>query len=194
MDVFECIRSRRSVRRYDTDQPVSDEDLRAVLEAASWAPSGGNAQPWHFYVVRRPALLDRMRQIVRDVAGHIERIATYGTFFHAPCVIGVCVDVNRRDYHIKDPEQIHSLDDVYGNPDFLSVAAATQNLVLAAHARGLGACWCRVSPFYRRKLEAVLETAPHHRLIVAVTVGHPGEAPPPSSRKPLDDVCTLLND
>ena len=62
MDIFDAIATRRSVRKY-TDRPVTDEDIRTVLEAAMMAPSAGNAQPWHFVVVRDAALRARVAEL-----------------------------------------------------------------------------------------------------------------------------------
>jgi hypothetical protein len=135
MDMFECIRTRRSVRQYDPARPVSDEDLRRVLEAATWAPSGGNSQPWHFYVVRQPRLIEAMRKAIRLQCPDDPRVDAVETLFNAPCIIAVCVDVSQRFYHFKPPHLVQDLDDVYNNPDLFSVAAAIQDLLLAAHAK-----------------------------------------------------------
>ena len=192
MDLYECIRTRRSIRHYDPDRPVSDEDLRAVLRAASWAPSGANAQPWHFYIVRNQALIGHMRAAVIEALPGDERVRRVETFFNAPCVIGVCLDTRLRPYHFAPAGLVRSLDDVYNNPDFFSVAAAIQNLLLAAHARGLGTCWCKPRPVYRAELERVLGTRPYHRLVANVAIGFCERAPAEPQRKPLDDICTFI--
>jgi len=192
VDLYECIRTRRSIRHYDPDRPVSDEDLRAVLRAASWAPSGTNAQPWHFYVVRDQALIERMRAAVIEACPDDERARRFETFFNAPCAIGVCLDTRLRPYHVGRAGLVRSLDDVYNNPDFFSVAAAIQNLLLAAHARGLGACWCKPRPTYRAELERLLGTRPHHRLVANVAIGYGKRGRADPSRKPLDEICTFV--
>lgn len=193
MDVFECIRTRRSIREYDSDKPVPEEEITAILRPASFAPSGANAQPWHFYVVRNQALIERLRTAVVEACPGDERARRFETFFNAPCVIGVTVDTRVRPHHYKPPQLVQSLDDVYNNPDLFSVAAAIQNLLLAAHARGLGTCWCKPKPVYRAELERILGTRPYHRLVANVAVGYCKGVPPGPSRKPLDEICTFLD-
>lgn len=193
MDAYECLTSRRSVRAYDPDRPPTDEEVRRLIQAAARAPSGANAQPWHFYVVRNRSLLDRLRAAIARAVPDCERALRYGTFYNAPCVIAVCIDMDHRRYHVRDPRIIGGLDDVYGNPDFFSVAAAVENLLLAAHALGLGACWCRPAPQYRRHLERLLGAPPHHALMAGVAVGHAVGAVPPTPRKPFEDICVIID-
>jgi len=192
MDAFTCLCTRRSVRKYDAGRPVSEEDLRAILHAGSLAPSGVNAQPWHFYVVTNAELIDRMRAAIRERYEDDRRMWDLTTFFNAPCLIGACVDLERRPYHPGPPDELRSLDDVYANPDFFSLAAAVQNILLASHARGVGSCWCKPNPRYRADLERLLGVEPHHRLMAIVTLGRYRSAPLTPSRKSLDEIVTFL--
>jgi len=192
VDAYECICSRRSVRQYVSDRCPTDEDIRRVIHAASRAPSGGNGQPWHFYVVRDRGLIDRMRAAIRDALPDCEPAIRYGSFYNAPCVVAVCVDVTPRPYHASDPRIVRGIDDVYGNPDYFSVAAAVQNLLLAAHAGGLGACWCRPAPQYREALERLLGAPPHHKLVAGVSLGFCDHPPAPTPRRPVEEICTII--
>ncbi len=81
MEVFDCIRNRRTVREFRPD-PIPEEVLRKILQAGRWAPSSSNSQPWHFVVVQDPATLKRLGEI-----------ATQGTFVaNAPVVIAIVMD------------------------------------------------------------------------------------------------------
>ena len=125
MDIFDAIATRRSVRKY-TDRPVTDEDIRTVLEAAMMAPSAGNAQPWHFVVVRDAALRARVAEL--NVYAAMARTA--------PAGILVCGDLHLEKY-----------------PGFWvqDCSAAIQNLLLAAHGLGLGAVWTGIHPVAERE-------------------------------------------
>ena len=65
MDIFEVMRTQRSVKRFKPD-PVSDDDIRTILTAATWAPNGHNAQPWEFIVVKDPEVKKRLADIYRE--------------------------------------------------------------------------------------------------------------------------------
>ena len=81
MEVFDCIRNRRTVREFKPD-PVPEEVLHKILQAGRWAPSSSNSQPWHFVVVQEPATLQRLGAL-----------ATQGAFIaNAPVVIAIVMD------------------------------------------------------------------------------------------------------
>jgi nitroreductase len=155
---MESILTRRSVRRYTTD-PVSEVQVTELLRAAMAAPSAGNQQPWHFVVVRDS-----------DVRGVIAGANPYGGMAReAPVVIVVCGDLTR-DYR----------------PGFWiqDCAAATQNLLVAAHAAGLGAVWCGTYPREERMgpIKAVLGLPEHIVPFSVVPIGYPAERPAPADR------------
>ena len=110
--VLDAILSRRSIRQY-TDDPVEEEDVRTILEAARWAPSGLNNQPWRFVVVRNPEVKNqiaeqtRYREIIRN----------------APIAIAVFLDNEDSYDRVKDCQ---------------AIGASLQNMWLAIHVLGLG--------------------------------------------------------
>jgi nitroreductase len=118
--------ARRSIRKY-TDQPVTEEVVRDLLEAAMAAPSAVAKDPWHFVVVRNPATL-------KAIAGGL----TNGRHLAQAAVgIAVCGEISRA----------HDTDPAYLVQD---CSAATENLLLAASLLGLGACWCGIYPLADR--------------------------------------------
>jgi nitroreductase len=124
METLKAIFTRRSIREY-TPQAVPDELVQELLEAAMQAPSAGNQQPWHF------VLLDAREQLqaLADVLPFGKNLQS------APLGVAVCADVKSArypDYWVQD------------------CSAATQNLLLAAHALGLGAVWLGVYPLEER--------------------------------------------
>ncbi len=167
MDVLEAIRKRRSIRRYSSD-PVSEEDVRELLTAAVWAPSAGNAQPWKFIVVRDPALKEKLVAVA-----HGQRFIA-----EAPVIVVVCADVGRaRRAYGERGATLYCLQDT---------AAAIQNMLLAATAKGLGTCW--VGAFDEEKAREVLALPPSLRAVALIPVGRPREEPETRTRRPLHEV------
>ena len=124
MDAAKAILSRRSIRKYDT-APVSDEDIKALLNAAMHAPSAVNERPWHFVVIKERTTLEAVSKISPTAP-----MAKY-----APVAIAVCGDTTLEKF-----PGLWALD----------CAAATENILLAATARRLGAVWTAVHPFDTR--------------------------------------------
>ncbi|WP_029897432.1 nitroreductase family protein [Desulfohalovibrio reitneri] len=124
MDALEAIRTRRSIRSF-TDDPVSPEQVRAMLEAAMLAPSAGNAQPWRFTVIDDPQLLAKVPAI-----NPYAKMAA-----KAPVAILVSGDTAAEKFPGYWPQDC---------------AAAVENMLLAAHALGLGAVWTGIHPVEER--------------------------------------------
>ncbi len=124
MDVFEAIYTRRSIRKYE-DKPVSEELVKELLGAAMMAPSAGNAQPWQFIVVDDREKLDAVPAINQYAV--MAKKAQLG--------ILVCGDLSLEKYA------------GYWVQD---CSAAIQNLLLATHAKGLGAVWTGIHPIEER--------------------------------------------
>lgn len=120
MEIFEVLKSRRSIRSYTPD-PVSDEIIASLLEVAMLAPSAGNQQPWHFVVIRDEQKLQR----VPDFHPYSKMV------LQAKVAILVCGDPEGKKW-----------------PEFWSqdCSAATQNILLAARGLGLGSVWAGVYP------------------------------------------------
>jgi nitroreductase len=159
MDVLEATKGRRSIRKY-TQEPVSEEQVMQILEAGRWAPSRGNSQAWKFIVLKNA-------QGLKDLA---EAIPTGKFLAEAPLGIAVVIDPRAS----KHPEQ--------------EGAAAIQNMLLAAHALGLGACWTSVYGTYsEEKARQLLQIPDEEWLLSVVSVGHPAETPE-RGRKELDEI------
>jgi nitroreductase len=211
MDVLTAIRTRKSIRRYLGD-PVAKEDLMAILDAARMAPSGGNLQPWHFIVAESRRTISAIAAMVRkridefatanasdaDLLGIAERYRAHSLYFEgAPVVILVLTTGNPfagpllshlRSRGLSDYEACREA----GLVEILSVAAAVQNLLLAAHALGYGACWMNVPFVAKADLFAMFGIRPPWDLTALVPMGRPatGVHPQPG-RKPLEGIVTF---
>jgi len=167
LELFEAIRGRRSVRRFQ-EKDVPQELITQLIDAARWAPSAGNLQPWEFVVVRDPELKKALA-----------RAALNQMFIaQAPVVIVVCAD-EIRSGSVYGPRgsTLYCIQDT---------AAATQNLLLAAHALGLGACW--VGAFSEDEVRRVLGIPLGVRPVAIVPVGYPAERPRPPRRRELGEI------
>jgi len=167
LDLFEAIKGRRSVRAF-TREDVSEGDVERLIDAGRCAPSAGNIQPWEFIVVRKPAT-KRGLAIAALSQTFIER---------APVVIVVCANQLRsaRGYGERGVH-LYCLQDT---------AAATQNLLLAACALGLAACW--VGAFKEEEARRTLNLPEGVRPVAIVPVGHPAEEPMTRSRRELNEI------
>ncbi len=164
MDAMENILSRRSIRRY-TAEPVSEETIKQLLEAAMSAPSANNRQPWQFVVIDDRELLDAITEVHRYAQMLKE----------APLAILVCGDLQRakrQGYWVQD------------------CSAATENLLLAAHALGLGAVWLGVYPNEQRLVGVrhLLRLPEQLEPFSLISIGHPAEQKPPSARYDVERV------
>jgi nitroreductase len=158
MDQLELFLERRSIRKF-TDQIIDNEVIEKILKAAMYAPSAVNRQPWHFVVLTRRDLFRRIMEIHPHAA--MLETASHG--------IVICGD-----------EQLQH-DDGYWVVD---CGAATQNLLLAAHAMGLGACWVGLHPRENRKVffHALLGLPQHVQPFALVALGYPAEKKPRPDR------------
>lgn len=197
MDFFDVIRARRSIRRFRPD-PVPDALITPCLEAARLAPSGTNAQPWKFLVIRDPGLRAGLCQ------------AAYNQPFvgEAPVVIVVLGD--RKAYKLRlrrgkelidrgavDPKVIEKIGAIYrergkapGEEErsiLLNCMLAAEHLVLAATAMGLGSCWVRL---FKEEEVASLCALPEYLFPVALLpLGYPAESPDPRPRYSLAEIA-----
>ena len=158
METIDAIMTRRSIRKY-TDRAVPDELVSQLLEAAMAAPSAGNEQAWQFIVIRDRALLDA-----------IPKFHPYSAMLkYASVAVLVCGDLTLekyKGYWVQD------------------CSAATQNLLLAATAKGLGAVWTAVYPMEDRVagMRRLLNLPEHVIPLSLVPLGFPAEQPAKTER------------
>lgn len=173
MEVIEAIKTRRSIRHYKPD-PVPEEDIDAVLEAARWAPSWANNQCWRFVVVKDKETKARLAETLTSWNPARSAIK------EAPVVIVACAELGKSGF--KDGRPVTDKGDWY----MFDVGIAMQNLALAAHSLGLGTV--HVGAVDAQKAASVLNV-PQGVVVVEMTpLGYPsreGKAPP---RKELSEL------
>lgn len=182
MDVLEAIKNRRSIRRHKTD-PVDDKALEQVLEAARWAPSWTNSQCWRFVVVRDPEMKAALAATLKSGRpGGTNRAAD--SVQNAPLVIVACAELGKSGYF-----QGEVMTDK-GDWFMFDVGLAMQNLVLAAHALGLGTV--HVGAFDAAEAAAILNVPEGYCVVEMTPLGYPDEEPEARPRKELSEI--VLND
>jgi len=200
MDVLEAIRTRRSIRRY-TDEPVSREQIEEVIQAGRFAPSAENRQPWRFIVVTDRAVIarlsDKIKKGIRSLLKYrfIARLwmkelrdtnvlkLLYGVasaeqdliFFEAPAVVFIVTP------------------DIRFNDE--SCACCAQNMMLAAHALGLGSCWIGFASVLGLKKAMLRDIGmpEGYHIAATLTIGHPKGSPQPQMRNPMADVINWID-
>jgi nitroreductase len=168
MELTEAIKGRRSIRKYK-NQPIADETVMELVEAATYAPSAGNIQPWHFVIAKSPAIKRKLGEAAYNQAG-IEQ---------APIVIVVCADENQtQPRYGKRGTSLYCLQDT---------AAATQNILLTAYSLGLGTCW--IGAFNDEQAKEAINAPQGVRPVAIIPVGYAEVSPKPRMRKALGEVC-----
>jgi nitroreductase len=177
MDILEAIRRRRSVREF-APEPMGEAVLRRLIDAATWAPSAINEQPWHFTVVRDQQKLDAisiqakahlLSAPTESAPSHLRemlRNPDFQIFYHAPALIVISAL----------PGGAWAVEDC---------ALAAENLMLAACAEGLGSCWIGFAqgwlqtPQGKQTLELPATAMP----VAPIIIGRPATTTPPVPRK-----------
>ena len=158
MDAIDAILSRRSIRKY-TSEPVPEDILIQLLEAAMSAPSASNQQPWHFIVINDRATLNA-----------IPKIHPYSSMLReTPVAIAVCGDLQL---------------EINKGRWVMDCSAATENILIAAQAKGLGAVWVGIYPVEERirGIQDLLGLPKHVIPLCIIAIGHPAEKKPPANR------------
>jgi nitroreductase len=204
LTVSEAIRQRRSIRSFRSD-PVSDDAVLAILQAARLAPSGSNRQPWRFIVVTDKEEKAKLRKVCFDQA-FIEE---------APVVFVCCVDLNayakaarqQRSQEFIDYGVTETLSGYFADPavrelflnapdndlsvHFMTAIAntyiAVEHMVLTATALGLGSCWVGAVGS-AEEMNTIFHLSPNIFAVAVLPVGHPAKVPPPRPRISLDSI------
>lgn len=158
MELLEGLLTRRSVRKYE-NKPIPKDVLEQIIKAGEFAPFAHNTQPWEFLVIQDKDVLKHFR--------HMQRSALFAE--NAAAVILVC---GREDISFHREKEGWSYIDI-------DCSAATENILLAAHALGLGACWCGASPMSGpiASLKEFFSLPENVKPFSIVVLGYPAETP-----------------
>ncbi|MCV7317101.1 nitroreductase family protein [Mycolicibacillus parakoreensis] len=196
-DIWEVLATARTIRRF-RDEPVDDVTLSRCLQAATWAPSGANAQGWRFVVLRSPAQRAVVARAAAEALAVIEPV--YGMTRPSPEDTGRRARTDRATYELHDRAgdltSVLFVQKRYSTASELllggSIFPAMQNFLLAARAQGLGACltsWCSYGG--EQLLREAVGVPPDWILAGHVVVGWPKGRHGPLRRRPVEEVVDL---
>jgi len=160
MDVVldKTIKQRRSIRRY-TKQMLRENEIYKIIEAAIWAPSGLNNQPWKFKILS---------------GNQKNKLAKFTKYVHVieAAPVAICIFLDNSLTYNRDK-------------DIMSVGACIQNMLLKAHAMGYGTCWLGEILNKREGVEGYLKVSSDCELMAVVTLGYSDEKNKKGSRHKL---------
>jgi len=195
LNLLNVFRNRRSVKEY-LPKEVSKEVLFRILEAGRWAPSAHNAQPWRFIVIQDSATKQRLAKAMASrwnedmgkngvpkeqreslIKASVER------FENAPIIIIACSTMENMDEYLDDRRKKNEY-----VMAVQSVAAAIENMLLAAHGEGIGSCWFCAPLFCQDVVRKVLKIPQYVDPQALITLGYPAEKPKSPPRKSLEEI------
>jgi nitroreductase len=199
MDVIEAIKTRRSIRKFRDDM-VPDKLLRKIVDAARWAPSGGNVQPWIFIIIKdrelkekiRLSLRDRALRYIQSVEGKRE-LEKYEPEVRFKWIEGIKSE-KYQEHVCRAPVLIATFGDSSSPYYIYDCCAATENLILAAHSLGLGTCWIDpgvTDELTESQIQSLLKVPEKFRIVSLVAIRFPAETPKPRPRKDLRNIAFL---
>lgn len=166
MDVFEYIKTRRSIRNY-LEQPIDKTDIDIIIESAVWAPSAKNRQPWSFAVIQN-----------KDLILKISKLSIYGRWMkNSSCFIIVFLNDYKKDTYIKDVQ---------------AIGASIQNILLTAHSLGIGACWIGEILEQENAIKEIIGlTRNNNEIMAIISLGYPEKNENISHRIPVSSKIIL---
>ena len=170
MKAIECIKTRRSIRRYK-DDPIPEDVIQEILDCGRHAPSAHNRQPWAFVVVKDKKKIEKLSQ-THQWAPFVANAQV--------CIILCCTETQK---------------DLNKSAMHLSVACAAQNMLLTIHNHGLGSCWTYVQDSkgdkVEKKVKKILNIPKHIEVICMLPIGYPDQV---RGEKPMKDLEDITHD
>jgi len=213
LQLLETIKSRRSIRAFENNIPPK-AIIQECLEAATWAPSATNQQPWEFIVLTGHALIKINAIILEHFAERMQESTAFDSvpellaarqqeIFASLMAAGDAAGIGANDIFQSSLRFFDAPIGVYfvtrkrsDNQYLLSTAAALENFLLAAHARGLGTCWLNVTVVCAEEIKQHLGIAADRELVSGVALGYPAAGSPLNTftrtRVPVNEVTTWL--
>lgn len=161
MDLIQGLLTRRSVRQFDSSKNISSADLEEIIKAAQYAPSAHNKQPWEFLVITDKVQMEALH--------HVQPWTSFAK--EASAVILVCGNTEEAFSRHKEDESWNYAD--------IDCSLATENLMLAAHAKGIGTCFCGAAPMPKviAGLQEMFKLPDNIRPLAIVVLGYPKSEP-----------------
>ncbi|MDI6600660.1 MAG: nitroreductase family protein [Thermoanaerobacteraceae bacterium] len=168
MDLFDAIEGRRSIRKYK-EESLDENTIMKIIEAAIWAPSASNLQPWHFTAILNRDIIKRIRSFSPGMFRE-----------NPPCIIVLSLNKNI----------IKAQGEGMGNDNVFDLAMAAQNMMLSAYSLGLGSC-IKLS-FNREAVKKLIDLKEGFEPEFLITIGYPDEIPEPPGRRDIKEVLNVV--
>ncbi len=162
-EIFELIKKRRSIRRFDKAKEIPKDIVLKIIEAGSYAPSGHNNQPWRFSIIKDELMKARISDLT--VYGNIVKSANV--------LIAVFLDY------------AHSYD---RDKDLMAIGACIENMLLFISSLGLGAVWLGEILRNKDKVKELLQIEGEKELVAVIAIGYPIQTPKSPGRKPVEEL------
>lgn len=191
MDLFEAMRTQRALRRLKPD-PIPDELIWKILEAATGAPSGGNLQPWSFVVIRDPATKRRMHEFYLDGMSHVTRPSGSAMANTSDARMGRSARYLAE--HLAEAPvlilaTVRLADVASTTPPGACIYPAVQNLMLAARTLGLGSVLTTLHRHREKDVIELLGIPPGIETMALIPLGWPMDRHGPTRRKPPAEIA-----
>lgn len=186
--LLEIMRNRRSIRKFKPD-PIPDDAVDKIIEAARWACSGANSQPWEFIVIKDPQTREKITDVFLQTTRktrEIDKNFPFGTdegvvrHYQAPVLIAVCCDTRLKEAYPLTGWRDETLS--------VSMGAAIQHMHLAAAALGLGTAWGSVSEPSEKGLKDILGVPSFLKVKEIISLGYPDEQPTARYRRSVEEI------
>lgn len=209
MDIFEAIDNRKTIRKFDSYKPTTDE-VKRIIESARLAPSAMNTQNWKFLAIYNDEIKNKMAEAVlkaydeilagldEQTAQAVERYKGHSTFFSKVPLVIVCLEEEAPSFMggVLEKAKIPNEKIKLMRPDsyLLSMGGAIENMLLAAYSMGLGSCWMVAPVLGEEGMRKVLNLKETQKIISVLAIGKPASdaTTKRSPKKPLDEIMEIF--
>lgn len=208
MELFECIDTRKTVRKY-SDYVPTDDEIKRIIESARLAPSAINAQNWKFVAIfnndikkqMARAILDKYDEITAKIdnqtAETISRYKAHSTFFEQAPVVIACVEIEAPAFMSGVLEQAgydkNTISKMRPDSYLLSMGGAVENMILSANALGFGTCWMVAPVLAHDEIKKILNLKDDEKVVTLLTIGKPyAENPNRMPKKDIDEIMQII--
>ncbi|MCX7770593.1 MAG: nitroreductase family protein [Proteobacteria bacterium] len=165
-EIFEVIKKRRSIRKFEADKSIPIETIKDIISAGSFAPSGHNNQPWRFVVIKD-----------KDMKTEVSRLTAYGSIVKSADTL-IAVFINHPASYDRDK-------------DLMAIGACIQNMLIYISSLGLGAVWLGEILKNKDRVRDLLKISSDNELIAVIALGYPAHSPKSPGRKSVEEL--ILN-
>ncbi len=208
MEIFECLDTRKTIRKY-SDYIPTDDEIKRIINSARLAPAAMNTQNWKFLAIFNKDIKHKMADAVlnkydeitsridEDTARAVSSYKAHSTFFETAPAIIVCIETNAPSFMGGVLEKAnYSKEEISKmRPDsyLLSMGGAVENMSLAAHALGLSSCWMVAPVLAEKAFKEILNLKEDDKIVTILTIGKPyADNPNRAPKKPLEEVMEII--